>query len=82
MNDKLRIHFGEGTTKSIFLAYDFWKKNIYKLNKKYGDLKIKYLGCLLDKTVSEEAMAHNLIHRINNSLKKCFSDTGVDRPFF
>ena len=43
---------------------------------------VKYLGCLLDKTVSGETMAHNLIHRINNKLKNAFFDTSIDRPSF
>ena len=43
---------------------------------------VKYLGCLLDKTVSGETMAHNLIDRINNKLKNAFFDTSIDRPFF
>ena len=36
---------------------------IYKSNK------IKYLGCLMDETMSGEAMALNVIHKINNKLK-------------
>ena len=31
--------------------------------------KVRYLGCLLDKTVSGEAMALNVINKINNKLK-------------
>ena len=45
------------------------------INIKYGDIqikqhsKVKYLGCLIDKTMSGEAMALNVIHKINNKLK-------------
>ena len=38
----------------------------------YGDIqikqhsKVKYLGCLMDETISGEAMALYVIHKINN----------------
>ena len=41
MDNKLSIHFGEDKTKSILFVYKFKKKNIKKLNIKYGDMKIK-----------------------------------------
>ena len=28
--------------------------------------KVKYLGCLLDETLSREALALNVAHKINN----------------
>ena len=31
--------------------------------------KVKYLGCLMNKTMSGEAMALNIIHTTNNKLK-------------
>ena len=58
-----------------FLASESKRKNIKKLNIKYGDIQIKqhskgkYLGCLLDETMSGEAMAFNVINKINNKLK-------------
>ena len=42
---------------------------------KYGDIqikqhsKLKYLGYLMDETMSGETMALNIIHKINNKLK-------------
>ena len=75
VDNKLSIHFGEDKTKSILFASKFKKKNIKKLNIKYGDIqikqhsKVKYLGCLMDETMSGEAMALNVIHKINNKLK-------------
>ena len=61
--EKLRIRtLGEDKTKSILFISKFTKKNIKKLNLKYGDTqikqhsKVKYLGCLMDETMSEEAM--------------------------
>ena len=71
VDNKLSIHFGEDKTKSIFFASKFKRKNIKKLHIKYGDIQIKqhfkvtYLGCLLDETMSGEAMALNIINKIN-----------------
>ena len=31
--------------------------------------KVKYLGCLMDETMSGETMTLNVIHKINNKLK-------------
>ena len=75
VDNKLSIHFGEDKTKSILFASKFKRKNIKKLNIKYGDIqikqhsKVKYLGCLMDETMSGEAMALHVIHKINNKLK-------------
>ena len=75
VDNKLSIHFGEDKTKSILFASKFKNKNIKKLNIKYGDIqikqhsKVKYLGCLMDETMSGEAMALYVIHKINNNLK-------------
>ena len=72
VDNKSSIHFGEDKTKSIFFASTFKNKNIKNLNIKYGDIqikqhsKVKYLGCLMDETMSGEAMALNVIHKINN----------------
>ena len=82
VDNKLSIHFGEDKTKSILFASKFKNKNIKKLNIKYGDIqikqhsKVKYLRCLMDETMSGEAMALNIIHKINNKLKflYCKSD--------
>ena len=70
--NKVSIHFGEDKTKSILFPSEFKKKNIKKFNIKYGDMqikqhsKIKYLGSLMDQTMSVEAMALNVIHKIND----------------
>ena len=37
--------------------------------KKIKHSKIKYLGCLMDETISEKAKTLNLLHKINNKLK-------------
>ena len=71
----LSIHLGEDKTKSILFASKFQRKNTKKLCIKYWDIqikqhsKVKYLGCLLDVTMSEEAMALYVVNKINNKLK-------------
>ena len=48
---------------------------VRKINIKYGDIlikqhsKVKYLGCILDETMSEEKMGLSVINKINNKLK-------------
>ena len=75
MDYKLNIHFGKYKIKSILCASKFKRKNIKNLTTKYGDTKIsqhskvKYLGCLLDETMSDEAMALIVLGKINNKLK-------------
>ena len=50
-------------------------KKVRKLNIKYGDIqikqhsKVKYLGCMLDETMSRKTMALSVINKINNKLK-------------
>ena len=41
VDNKLSIHFGEDKKKSILFASKVKKKNIKKLNIKYGDMQIK-----------------------------------------
>ena len=75
MHNKLSIHFGEDKTKSILFASKFKRKNIKNFHIKYRDIqikqhfKVKYLGCLLDEIMSGEAMALNVVNKINNKLK-------------
>ena len=71
VDNKLSIHFGQDKTKSILFASKFKRKNIKKRHIKYGDIqikqhfKVKYLGCLLNETMSGEAMALNVVNKIN-----------------
>ena len=73
--NKLSIHFGDGKTKSILFATKFKTRKVRKLNIKYGDIqikqhsKVKYLGCMLDETMSRKTMALSVINKINNKLK-------------
>ena len=75
VENKLSIHFGDGKIKSILFATKFKTRKVRKLNIKYGDIqikqhsKVKYLGCMLDETMSGETMALSVINKINNKLK-------------
>ena len=81
VDNKLSIHFGEEKTKSIPFASRFIKKHIKKLKIKYGVIqikqhsKVKYIGCLMDETMSKEAMTLNVIHKINNKVKFLYHKT-------
>ena len=72
---KLSIYFGNDKTKSILFASKFKIKKVRKLNIKYGNIqlkqhsKVKYLGCMLDETMSGETMALSVINKVNNTLK-------------
>ena len=69
VDNKLSIYFGEDKTKSILFASNFKKKNIQNFNIKHGDIqikqhfKVKYLGCLLDETMSGQAMTLNIANK-------------------
>ena len=61
-------------------------KKVRKLNIRYGDIqikqhsKIKYLGCMLDETVSEEITALSVINIINNTLKLLYRKNRILNP--
>ena len=75
MDNKLNIHFGKDKTKSILFYSKFKKQYVRNFLMKYRDIQIKqhskvnYLGYLLDETISREAMALNVVNKINNKLK-------------
>ena len=75
VHNKLNIHFGNDKIKSIFFVTKFKIKKARKLNIKYGDIqikehfKVKYLGCIPDKTRSGDTMGLSVINKINNKLK-------------
>ena len=60
LDNKLSIHFGDDKAKSILFASKRRAKNIRKLNIRYREINIKqqakYLGCVLDESVSGEPM--------------------------
>ena len=75
VDNRLRIHFGEDKTKSIFFASKRKIKKVPKLKFNYKNIQIKqhskvtYLGCILDEAMSEESMALKVINKINSRLK-------------
>ena len=75
VDNRLNIHFGEDKTKSILFASKRKIKNIPKLKINYKNIqikqhsKVKYLGCILDETMSGESMALKVINKINSRLK-------------
>ena len=42
--------------------------------------KVKYLGCLMDETMSGDAMAINFIHNINNKLRFLYCKDDFSAP--
>ena len=74
INNKPSIDFDDEKTKSILFVTRLKIKKIRKLNMKYGDTQIKqhaivkYLGCMLDETMSGETTALSVINKINNKL--------------
>ena len=58
MDDRLNIHFGEDKTKSLIFTSKRNIKKVPTLNISYKNkqikqhLKVTYLGCILDETIS------------------------------
>ena len=75
VDNKLSIHFGEDKTKCILFASKQKMKRAGKLEISFNNIEIKqyssltYLGCILDNTLSGEAMAIKTIKKINARLK-------------
>ena len=72
VDNRLSIHFGEDKTKSILFASKCKIKNIPKLYKNMQikqHSKVKYLGYILDETMSGESMALKVINKINSRIK-------------
>ena len=73
--NKLSIHFGQDKTKSILFGTKYKLRSAKSLNIVYNGIeikqhaKVKYLGCILDESVSSESMALNVIDEINSRLK-------------
>ena len=72
---KLSIHFGEDKIKSILFASKQKMKRAGKLEISFNNIEIKqdssltYLACILDNTLSGEAMATKTIKKNNARLK-------------
>ena len=67
VNDKLNVYFGQEKTKSILFGTKHNLRNAMALNIVYNGTeikqyeKVKYLGCILDQSLSGESMALNVI---------------------
>ena len=86
VNNKLSIHFGDDKTKSILFSTKT-KKKIGRLEIKYGNInmnrysKVTYLGCEIDEILSEEAMALNVINKINSRVHFLYRKNGYLLPY-
>ena len=75
VENKLSIHFGDDKTKSILSINKHKLKNTEKLDITYNDIeikqhsKVKYLGCILDETLSGDSMALGVLNKVNAKLK-------------
>ena len=73
--NKLSIHLGEDKTKCILFCPKSKLSKTNKLNIQHKGItinqydKVTYLGCILDETLSGEAMALNVLSKINKKLK-------------
>ena len=75
VDNKLSIHLGQDKTKSILFGTKHELRSAKSLNIVYNGIeikqhvKVKYLGCILDESLSCESMALNVIDKINSRLK-------------
>ena len=75
VDNKLSVHFGQDKTKSILFGTKHKLRNAKALKILYNGTeikqyeKVKYLGCILDKSLSGESMALNVIDTVNSRLK-------------
>ena len=75
VDNKLSIPFQQDKTKSILFGTKQKLRNAKSLNIVYNGIeikqnaKVKYLGSILDETLSGESMALNIIDKINSCLK-------------
>ena len=75
VDNKLSMHFGQDETKSILFGTKHKLQTAKSLNVVFNGIeikqlaKVKYLGCILDESLSGESMALNVIDKINSRLK-------------
>ena len=75
VDNKLSIQFGQDKTKSILFGTKHKLRSAKSLNIVYSGIeikqyaKVKYLGCILDESLTGESMALNVIDKINSRLK-------------
>ena len=69
------IHLSEDKTKFILFGTKLNIKQAEPLNIIYGNVKLKqyikvtYLGCILEESLSGESMALHVLNKINSRLK-------------
>ena len=72
VDNKLSIYLGQDKTNSILFVTKHKLRNAKSLNIVYNDIeikqraKVKYLGCILDQSLSGESMALNVIDKVSN----------------
>ena len=75
VDNKLSIHFGQDKAKSILFGTTSKLRNTKSVNIVYNGIeikhhaKVKYLGCILNESLSGESMALNVIDKANSRLK-------------
>ena len=75
VDNKSSIQFGQDKTKSILFGTKHKLRSAKSLNIVYSGIeikqyaKVKYLGCILDESLTGESMALNVIDKINSRLK-------------
>ena len=75
VDNKLSVFFGQEKTKSILFGTKDKLRNAKILNIVHGGTGIKqyekpkYLGCILDQSLSGESMTLNVIDKVNSHLK-------------
>ena len=75
VNNKLSVHFSQDKTKSISFGTKHKLRNAKALSIVYNGIEIKqfeqvkYLGCVLDQSLSGDLMALNVIDKVNLRLK-------------
>ena len=75
VENKLSIHFGDDKTKSIPFVNKYKLRKTKKLEIAYNGIeikqhsKVKYLGCILDRTLSGDSMALGVLNKVNAKLK-------------
>ena len=101
VDNKLSIHFGQDKTKSILFGTKHKLRNAKSLNIVHNSIeirqhaKVKYLGYILDGSLTGESMVLNVIDKLNSRLKflhrqNCFSTpplrkllcNALTQPFF
>ena len=75
VDNKLNVHFGDDKTKSILFVNKYKLKKTKKLEIIFNGIEIKqhsrvkYLGCILDETLSGDSMALSVLNKVNARLK-------------